>query len=569
MELSEVKSAIASAQSAASEGKWVAGYVAYEAASAFDDGLRTAPSDGRPLAWFGVFDTCVEEPIVLGLNGQASAYDVSPWQRGVTPVEYAGAFDAIREAIRRGDAYQVNLTFPLHAAFTGDAPQLYRDLIRSQRPAYAAYLNHEDTHVVSVSPERFFAVDAGRISTRPMKGTARRGRWGREDSSVREALQLSEKDRAENLMIVDLIRNDLGRIAEFGSVTVEELFAVERFETLWQMTSTVSAELRQDVELVDIFGALFPCGSVTGAPKASSMDVITEVEREPRGVYCGAIGFIPPGNGVDGASFNVAIRTATIDAGEGVATYGVGGGITWYSTRESEYEETATKALVLTRRAAPDSLIETVRWNPDPIGVGGSWLWLDEHLGRLASSADYWGFAYDDLSVRTAVGELSQRLDYPARVRIEVTREDAISCITAEAPDRFSFRPGIGLEPVVLALSGEPIDSADPRVFHKLGDRAAYDRRAARHPDVDDVALVNEHGHITETTIANLVFLVEGVWMTPPIEDGLLPGIMRQRLIDEGFVKAGSVTVEDALAAEAMAVINSVRGWRPATWAEH
>ena len=296
------------------------------------------------------------------------------------------------------------------------------------------------------------------------------------------------------------------------------------------------------------------------------MSVITGVEAGPRGLYCGAIGFVPPGNGVDGASFNVAIRTAVIDADEGLATYGVGGGITWYSTRESEYEETATKALVLTRSPAPDSLIETIRWDPGSDVAAGSWLWLGEHLDRLKSSAEYWGIDYDDVAVRQALGEGLHGSTRAARARLEVTRAGVIACETAEAPDRIMVRPGIGPDSVTLALSAEPIDSSDPRMFHKIGDRSVYESRKQRHPEADDVVLVNEHGNVTETAIANLVFLIDGIWVTPPIEDGLLPGVMRQHLIDEGVVKTHSVTAEDALAAEAFAVINSVRGWRPAQW---
>ena len=565
-EATEVRSVVSEAASAAREGKWVAGYVSYEAASAFDPALVTAPGDGGPLVWFGVFDDCSIESMDIAAQGQHAPYMVSPWQRGITATQYSEAFATIKNAIRNGDTYQVNLTFPLAAAFTGEADSLYRDLISSQRPAYAAYIHHDDRHLVSVSPERFFAVHGGTITTRPMKGTARRGRWLAEDEAVRGRLEASDKDRAENLMIVDLIRNDLGRIARFGTVSVDALFAIEQFETLWQMTSTVSAELRPDVGLTEIFGALFPCGSVTGAPKASSMAVIADVELGPRGVYCGAIGFVPPGDGVEGASFNVAIRTAVIDAEDGVATYGVGGAITWDSTRDSEYEETATKALVLTRTPAPDSLIETIRWDPDREDAGSPWVWLEEHLDRLAASGAYWGIPFDRSGIHRTLDRASEGFTGPGRARLEIDRSGTISCTTGEAPEAFRARPGEHASeiPAVLAVSRSAIDASDPRMFHKIGDRAMYERQMRLHPNVDDVLLVNQFGRVTETTIANVVFRIDGVWVTPPIEDGLLPGVMRQSLIDDGYVKERSVDVGDAIAADAIAIVNSVRGWRAA-----
>lgn len=564
---SEVRSVLAEAASASREGMWVAGYVSYEAAAAFDPALATKKSSGEPLAWFGVFEDSAIENLDVTSHQERAPYMVSGWQRGITPDQYSGAFEVIRNAIRNGDAYQVNLTFPLSASFTGEVGSLYRDLIHHQRPAYAAYIHHDQRHIVSVSPERFFAVEGGRITTRPMKGTARRGRWSAEDQVVRERFALSDKDRAENLMIVDLIRNDLGRIARFGTVSVDDLFAIERFETLWQMTSTVSAELRQDVGLTGIFEALFPCGSVTGAPKASSMAIIADVEDGPRGVYCGAIGFIPPGDGVEGASFNVAIRTAVIDDDDGVASFGVGGAITWYSTRDSEYEETATKALVLTRSRAPDSLIETIRWDPQRERSGGAWIWLDEHLERLKASADYWGMPFDMVEIRRTLARSVESLVGPSRVRLQLDRPGRISCITDEAPESFHTRPGDTASelPVVLAVSASPIDASDPRMFHKVGDRSLYERHRTLHPDADDVLLVNPFGRVTETTIANVVLFIEGVWVTPPIDDGLLPGVMRQVLIDEGFVKERSVRIEDVFTADAIAVVNSVRGWRAAT----
>jgi para-aminobenzoate synthetase/4-amino-4-deoxychorismate lyase len=409
--------------------------------------------------------------------------------------------------------------------------------------------------VVSVSPERFFWIADSRIVTRPMKGTRRRGRWPEEDAVHREELRLSEKDRAENVMIVDLMRNDLGRVAQFGSVSVDELFTVERYPTVWQMTSEVSARLREDVGLFDVFAALFPCGSVTGAPKARSMEIIAEVEAHARGVYCGAVGVLPPGDGRDGASFQVAIRTAVVE--DGVATYGVGGGVTWDSTVDDEYGEALAKALVLTRSPAVDGLFETIRWDDD-------WVWLDAHLARLQSSAGYWALAVSADELRQKLDAVAKSLKEPTRVRLTASATGRVEVDVTPAPGRFEVGPVSDMAPVSVAIDSEPVDSGEPRLFHKTTDRAAYDSRLGRHPDVEDVLLVNERGLVTESTIANVVFRFGNLWVTPPVEDGLLPGVMRAHLLAEGSVVEESVSVERAAEADAVALVNSVRGWRPA-----
>ncbi len=550
----QVEDVIASAAAASNAGKWVAGYVAYEAAPAFDESYVVRPGASGPLAWFGVFDTIVEERPLRRDPMAGGAYSVSEWQPSIDQSRYTECFDEIRRRIKAGDSYQVNLTFPLTAAFTGDPAALYTELLVAQEPAYAAHIFHGDTHLVSVSPERFFAVDNGRITTRPMKGTARRGRWLAEDVAAWERLKASEKDRAENLMIVDLLRNDLGRVAEFGSVTVDDLFTVEKYQTVWQMTSGVSADLRPTVVLGDVFKALFPCGSITGAPKASSMGIIVDVEDAPRGAYCGAIGFIPPGDGLEGASFNVGIRTVQIDTAEGFARYGVGGGVTWYSDASMEYDETVTKALVLAG-SRDFQLVETMRWH-------GDFVWLEEHLDRLSRSATYWGFEIDTGAIALMLDSAVEGLTSPTKVRLVVGKDATVSVSLEPAAVRFNEGPGPHGDVVRLAVDRTPVDSRRRDLFHKTTDRTPYRLRAQRHPDADDVILVNERENVTETTIANLVFLIEGQWVTPALTDGLLAGVMRGHLLDEGTVVERSVSLKVALAAEAVGVINSVQGWR-------
>ena len=556
-DLVSAEDAFRQASEASASGHWVAGYVAYEAAQAFDSALVVKDGYAKPLVWFGVFGKRIEvEPIALDPAARGG-FSISRWIPAWDRSTYNTAFDEVQHSIELGDTYQVNLTFPLEAAFSGIAETMYGNLVAAQQPRYAAHIWHDETHLLSVSPERFFAIADGRITTRPMKGTSPRGRWEEEDQEMRKSLLESEKDRAENLMIVDLLRNDIGRIASFGTVTVDELFTIEKYQTVWQMTSEISADLEDGVDLNAVFGALFPCGSVTGAPKARAMEIIADLEPSPRGVYCGAVGFIPPGDGVNGASFNVAIRTAVIDETEGVVRYGVGGGVTWDSHAEAEYQEALTKARVLTGRSASVELIETIRWDD-------GYVMLDEHLARLSDSAKYWGMPCDANSLRPMLSELEATMTSPTKVRVLASGEGTVALSLSKAPSRFSLGPGPADNPVHLCIDRDPLDSSDPRLFHKVADRKHFDDRRKRNAGVDDVLCVNEKGNITESTIANVAFLIDGVWLTPPVVDGLLAGILRERLIGEGVLEVETVSISDALTAEAVALLNSVRGWQPA-----
>ena len=548
-----VPSVIEQAQQAAADGFWVAGYVTYDAAPGFDPALVAHRDPSIPAACFCVYRTATEETETEDTGG---SFSISRWTPLVERWEYDKAFEKIKEHIEVGDAYQVALTFPLRAAFAGDASKLYSDLVASQRPAYAAQIWHENNHVLSVSPEQFFKIEGRHITSRPMKGTRPRGRWSAEDESRRRDLESSEKDRAENVMIVDLIRNDLGRIAEFGSVAVDEMFSIERYPTVWQMTSQVSADLRPDASLADVFAALFPCGSVTGAPKASAMAIIADVERFARGVYCGAIGYLPPGDGLDGATFNVAIRTGVIDVREGVVSYGVGGGITWSSDLDLEYEEALAKGLVLTAPRTIPGLFETIRWDE-------GWVWLDEHLDRLEASAAYLGVDLPIDDVRAALFAAEGTLHGPSKVRIEIDGPE-LSITMDEAPVRFAMGPGPDPDAITYAVDHDPVDAREYRLFHKTTDRAVYDVRRRRHPHADEVLLTNEDGSITEGTVTNVAVLTGDRWVTPPMGDGLLPGVMRRKLLEAGTLTERSVSVADLAEADAVAVFNSVQGWRVA-----
>ena len=338
-ELSEVLPVLRAAERWALAGGWAAGFVAYEAAPAFDSALTVRTGAPGPLAWFGLFDRPAAIPRRSSGLGRLS--ELAP---DLTQTAHAAGIRAVRSALGRGDAYQVNFTFRVEGLATGDPLALYQQLHAAQGARYGAFLRVDSRAILSASPELFFLRRGDRISTRPMKGTARRCGHPEQDRQAARRLARSAKDRAENVMIVDLLRSDLGRVARTGTVRVAQLCQVEPYPTVFQMTSSVEAQLRPSTALADVFAALFPCGSVTGAPKASAMHLIAEVEASPRGAYCGAVGLVAPGGD---ACFNVAIRTLDVDLENGRAVWGTGGGVTWGSTAAGEWSEALAKAAVL------------------------------------------------------------------------------------------------------------------------------------------------------------------------------------------------------------------------------
>jgi para-aminobenzoate synthetase/4-amino-4-deoxychorismate lyase len=544
----EVLPVLAAVERAVAEGLHAAGFVAYEAAPAFDPAFRTHPPDPRlPLAWFALYERREEaHPEYDEADGAA---ELGPWRIDLDEAEYVRRIGRVRELIAAGDSYQVNLTARLTAPFRGDPRALYERLCLGQRSGFCAFLDlGGGRSVVSASPELFFRLDGDGLELRPMKGTRPRGRWVDEDRALAAELAASPKDRAENLMIVDLLRNDAGRVADFGSVRVERLFDVERYETVHQMTSTIRAVPRPDAGLADVFRALFPCGSVTGAPKVRTMEIIHDLETGPRGVYCGAIGFASPGEAV----FSVGIRTLLLDAGAGTAELGVGSGVTWDSDAAAEYGETWSKAAFARRPPADFELLETLLWEP-----GSGWYLLEGHLARLAASAEYFGYRYnEELARASLLPALFAFFRDPLRVRVLVERDGVMSVESTE----LSWAPPFPR----VAVSAEPVDSRDPMLYHKTTRRDAYERRAAARPDCDDVLLVNERGELTESTIANLVVRMEGALWTPPLDAGLLPGVLRAELLARGEIRERVLFPEDLARADEIWLVNSVRKWRRA-----
>ncbi len=541
----EVRSALEAADGATVDGYHAAGFVSYEAALGLDPAF-TVPGrcDGLPLVWFGVFDT--REELSPDDTADGVWAEHLEWSPSISPDHYVEDLGKIRAYIGAGDTYQVNHTFRMQADLRTDPWPFYRALCRSQRADYCAYIDTGSHYVLSASPELFFSLKDGIVTTRPMKGTHRRGRWTEEDEQFAEALARSEKNRAENLMIVDLLRNDLGRISRTGSVTVRDLWEVEAYETLFQMTSTVESQLRDEVSLKGMFEALFPCGSVTGTPKIRTMELISEIESEPRGIYTGAIGYVSPESK---AAFNVAIRTVAIEKGAGRAVFGVGGGITWDSTAEDEYQECLMKAQVLTERRPDFHLFETVLYELD----SGAFLW-DRHVDRLDRSAGYFGFRYDPEQIEAELRKATDSLTERSKVRIMLEADGTVSHQTGSLAKQDVY---------TVSVSPVRVDSNDIFLYHKTSYRKVYDGCRSACPDVDDVILLNERGEVTETAIGNIVIEREGRRLTPPVGSGLLAGTFREDLLAQGEIEEAILDHQDLATADNVYMVNSVREWVP------
>ena len=535
----EVPAVLAAVEEALARGGFAVGFVAYEAAAAFDPALVTHRHCPLPRVLFRIYDDCEVTPAPPPSLRRAR---IGGLKATLSESDYGARLARIRAWIAAGDTYQVNLTFPLRARFEGDAYSLAHHLWAVQTPCYGAYLDLGDQVICSASPELFYALDGDRVTCRPMKGTRPRGRFGAEDDLLAAELASAEKDRAENLMILDMVRNDLGRIARTGSVAVPAMFEVERYPTVWQMTSTVTAETSAPPSA--IFAALFPCASVTGAPKVRTMALIHELEPEPRGVYCGALGVLGPGRR---ALFSVAIRTAVVDRSAGKVRYDVGSGIVWDSRPATEWAECRTKARVVVEDAPRFDLLETLLWEP-----GGGWLLRERHLSRLAASAAYFGFPCDLAQVEQRLDLAAADLRRPTRGRLTLSADGYLDLDLSPAPptpDRL-WR---------LAPAAQPVRSDDRFLFHKTTRRQLYEDARATRPECDDVILWNERGEVTETTLGNLVYLRDGRLWTPPLRCGLLPGVYRSLLLDRGWVGDRVLPLAELDQVQGLWVVNSVR----------
>ncbi|HMN01694.1 aminodeoxychorismate synthase component I [Geobacter anodireducens] len=540
-------------------GLHAAGFVSYEAAPGLDESLTTRePAPDTPLVWFGLFRRRVgfaprfpehEEDVSPG-------YETSQWSATLQREPYLESVGRIRQYITAGDCYQVNFTFRQQFRFSGDPLAWFHDLCRAQRAPFCAVIDTGPLRVLSTSPELFFDLRQGTLTCRPMKGTARRGRWRAEDEELRAGLAASEKERAENLMIVDLLRNDMGMVAETGSVRVESLFDVESLETLHQMTSTITARPRAGVGLAELFGALFPCGSVTGAPKRRSMNIIRELEDSPRGIYTGAIGYVSPA--AQGAptpfeaTFSVAIRTAVLDAASGQGQLGIGSGVTIGSTPSSEYDECLAKSRFAQMRIPDFQLVETLLHEE-----GAGFFLLERHLARLYRSAAHFGIPLRLGSLQQVLTRRAALMEGRQRVRVLVNRRGAFTI--QESPLAEASCP----EPAPVCFAATAVDPADQFLYHKTTYRPLYRHELAAAPHCADVIFVNRHGEVTEGTTANLAARIDGEMVTPPLAAGILPGTFREELLAEGAIRERSISREELEHCREIYLINSVRRWRP------
>jgi len=524
------------------QGKYIAGFMSYEAATGLDSALNTKINGDFPLMVFGVFNN----PVELELLPKAKpSFEISSWSPSQTENYYNNNIKKIKEYIAKGDTYQVNFTMRLSAKYNGSPYALFYQLVQNQKAPYASFIEFDKHTICSVSPELFFSLDGKDLLSRPMKGTAARGLSFEDDISQKETLYNSKKERAENLMIVDMIRNDMGKICEAGSVEVSSLFNTERYPTVWQMTSDVHG--KTNANFSDIMQALFPCASITGAPKARTMEIIYELEQTARHIYTGSIGYFSPGRK---AQFNVAIRTALMDISNGQAEYGVGGGIVWDSVDKNEYEECRLKARVLKEKKIDFELLETMLTEKEGVFL------LDYHIKRLKNSAEYFNYVFNENEIRK---ELENVEITTAESKLRLLLSEDGSFEIEQHPLR-KENPGY----LKVSLAKDPINSSDLFLYHKTTNRRiyqpAYDQ--AKTQKVDDILLFNEKGEITESTIANVVIQKGNEFFTPPVECGLLNGTFRQYLLDQNEIKEKVLLKADIHDADGLFLINSVKKWQ-------
>ena len=561
-QLADIPKLFLQIEQALAAGFHVAGYLGYECGyhfERFDNAALEAALETLPLAWFGVYRgpevfhhraDAMEPPAKPVPEGPTSSWRAAPLDLNISQEDYRTRIHRIQQYIQAGDTYQVNFTDSVSLPIAGPPEAAFAALIERQPVSYAALLHVAGHHILSLSPELFFSTEAGRIVTRPMKGTMPRGLDAAEDAEAALRLQYDEKNRAEHLMIVDLLRNDLGRICTLGSVAVEDLFCVERYATLLQMTSTISGKLRSGLSWYDIFKALFPSGSITGAPKIRTMQIIRELERTPRGIYTGAIGYLSPKGS---ATFNVAIRTLVLK--DGAARMGVGGGIVADSDAEEEYRECLLKTEFLVRERCRFQLIETMFWEKD-------FFLLPLHLDRLHSSALYFDFAFDREAVFSALAKAAEQFRANARYRVRLLLDGAgRATVTATELTREAHAGRV-------RMSSRRTSSRDVFLRHKTTQRGVYDREyaLARAGGFDDAIFLNERGEVTEGAISNL-FLRQGERLfTPPLDCGVLPGVFRRHLLEtDPSAEERVLSLSDILAADAIYLCNSVRGLREVT----
>jgi len=526
--------------------RFAAGFLSYEAAPAFDPVLKTHNLQDFPLMCFGVFDRprVVQLPLIADQKNEKLL-----WRPDTDRHNYDDDIRAIKYLIRQGWTYQVNYTFRMHAQARVQPMELFRQMVQSRQARYGAYIDTDKYAICSASPELFFNLEGNTITCMPMKGTAPRGKTLPEDESIRLNLQNSQKDCAENVMIVDMIRNDLSKVCEYGSVKTPELFRIEKYSTIWQMVSRVRG--KKNAGLSDIFSALFPCASITGAPKVKTMSIIRDLEKSPRKIYTGTIGFLQPKRR---AQFNVSIRTILIDKEKDILEYGVGSGIVWDSTAENEYQECLLKSKILNAVYPEFELFETMRVDDDQ-----EIFLLDYHLKRLQNSAFYFDYLFDHNAIQARLDHFLKKMDDSKRILRLLLNEKGKIKIESQSLPKITENSIVNIR-----LAKFPVDKEDIFLYHKTTSRDVYEQAKRDFPECDDVVLWNDDNDITESTIANIVIKENDFYYTPPVNCGLLNGTYRQWLIDNGKLNEKVITVEHLRNCSEIYLINSVREWQRA-----
>ncbi len=552
--LEDVRECLGRLEEAQARGRYAAGYLAYELGFAFEEKLRARYEDkGEPLLWFGLFGApehlaLAEARALLERAADGAEAGIDTPRFDMDRAAYGAAFDKVRDHLAKGDIYQVNLTMRARLAHRGAPERLFLDLMRRQQVEYAALVAMEDRTVLSLSPELFLERRGGTLRTRPMKGTAPRGRHASEDATLARELATDPKQRSENIMIVDLMRNDLSRIAETGTVRVTKLCDVERYQSVHQMTSTVEARIPGEIGFAEIIENLFPCGSITGAPKLSAMQIADDLETGPRGIYTGSIGFLEPGSDF---RLNVAIRTLVLRK-DGTGEAGTGSGVVFDSGAAPEYDECILKLKFMTEGTPEFDLIETLAFDP----VDG-YLLLERHLQRLQKSAAYFGYPYDEASVRSALDERARGFCGAQRVRLLLNADGGLSVTATD------LAPADRATTFNVVLAGETTRSGDRFLYHKTTHRAFYDETRLRYQaetGCQEVLFENENGFLTEGSYMTLFVRKGGRLLTPALRHGLLPGTLREGLLERGLAFEADLTREDLAEAEEIFVGNSVRG---------
>ena len=545
-DLNHVKDVLNEVQNKVEKKKSIAaGYLSYEAAPAFDNAYSVNEKGSLPLICFGLFKDYKIEKILESQKLESA--EAIEWEVTTDRTLYESHLKYIKDQIKLGNTYQVNYTLRKHSNTISNPYDFF--LEKAQDAPYAAFIDSDEHTIISMSPELFFKLSGDSLICKPMKGTSKRGKTLHEDIVLMEDLKNSEKDQAENIMITDMLRNDMGKISNTGSVKVLSEFDIEKYPTVWQMTSSI--ESQANASITGIFEALFPCASVTGAPKVSSMKIISEIEDQPREIYTGAIGYIAPNNE---AQFSVPIRTILSDKKAHRSVYGTGSGIVWDSEIQKEWDECQNKSAILSAGSQDFELFETMRWN------SSKKIFLEKlHLDRLKDSAEFYDYKFHHEKISNKLQDYLKNLEPESEkvIRLFLAKDGEIRLTTSAYKEQNKDKPQF------ISLATRPVNSEDRSLYHKTTNRSVYENAIGENPDCDDILLWNEAGNITESTISNVIFKKDSEYYTPPVSCGLLSGTYRAHLISQGHLKERIIPKAEINLYSEIYLINSVRGKYP------